>query len=366
MNAKKYLFLIPRLGGGGAERVLVTIANQLCKSNQIRIFTITSPDCYYELDKRVEIVCIGTPVNRKNKVLLFFSEMLGAIKFIRAISQEVRKWKPDAMLSFLTETNFLAIFLKMIRRIKCRLVVSERADPNKRGKMKQWFEKRLYPKADAIVCQSIPVTSFFNVKHSKKIKIIRNPINRAAIPTYFDGERKKRIIGVGRLDYQKNFALLISAFAQLGNDYSDYCLEIYGYGKLEPELQKQIDSLGLSDRAHLMGMKENVMHYISDASLFVLSSDFEGFPNALIEAMATGLPVITTDFTPKGVATEIVTRENGLIVPVGDIDALTHAMREILSDKEKMLHFSINNRKVLNEFDEEKISFEWEKILIGD
>lgn len=363
--SNKYLFLIPRLGGGGAERVLVTIANQLCKNNEIKILTITAAGSFYKLNETIEVRCIESPVNRKNKITLYFTEMTGALKSLYRIKREVDDWQPDAMLSFLTDTNFLAIILKMFGQIKCRLVVSERADPDRRGKMKKWFEKKLYPKADVIVCQSKPVADFFSKKHVDKIKVIQNPINRDAIPEVYSKERKKRIVGVGRLDYQKNFALLINAFAQLGEQFSDYQLEIYGNGSLEKELQNQIDSLRLTNRVHLMGMKKDVMHYIADASLFVLSSDFEGFPNALIEAMATGLPVISTDFTPTGVAAEIVTRNNGLIVPAGDVKSLAEAMREVLSDASLMEMYSKNNRKMLNKFDEHRIAMEWEATLMG-
>ena len=170
------------------------------------------------------------------------------------------------------------------------------------------------------------------------------------------------MVGVGRLLEQKNFPLLIRAFARLPEQFSDYTLEIYGGGRLEERLQKQIDELGFSDRIRLMGVKKSVMRYIADAALYVMSSDYEGFPNALAEAMASGIPVISTDFA-TGVARDLIKKENGMVVPVGDEDALLAAMVNMLSREDEWEDMSRANRALLETLSEENVMAQWRRVL---
>ena len=231
--------------------------------------------------------------------------------------------------------------------------------------MYRWLEKRLFPKADYVVCQSHTAASFFGEKKKRKIVVIPNPISADAIPPRYEGTRRHTVVGVGRLDVQKNFKMLISAFSRLPEQFSDYTLEIYGGGWQEKELQAHIEALGLQTRARLMGVKKGVMHYISDVALYVMSSDFEGFPNALVEAMATGLPVISTDF-PTGVARELITEKNGKIICVGDEEALVTAMAQMLSDESRWEEFSLENRKLLEVLSEECVVEKWENIMFSN
>jgi len=358
---KKCFFLIPRMGSGGAERVMATIANNLCDTQEVRIVTLTDANCFYKLKSKVTVIGLGRQVNRKNKLFLFVSVIFGGRKAIVEIYRLIKSWKPDVLLSFLHSTNTIAILLKRMG-ISCRVVVSERYDPSARGAIAQWTERRFYRYADAIVCQSKAAARFFDEDTQRKIQIIPNPISADAIPPRFEGSRRKTIVGVGRLDNQKNFQMLISAFSKLPEDFRDYTLEIYGGGNQEVNLCNQIAELGLKNRVFLMGVKPNVMHYISDVALYVMSSDYEGFPNALVEAMATGLPVISTDF-PTGVARDLIHEENGILIPVGDEGALVDAIQTILSNEQNWDSMSRENRKLLETLSEEKVLQLWEDAL---
>ncbi len=347
--------------GGGAERVMATIANNLCREHEVHIVTMTDAESFYALDERVKITGLGQNVNRKNKITLLFTKAMGGIKIFFSLKRKIKKEKPDVVLSFLEAANIMALLLKMFGR-RFRLVVSERCDPNERGFGNRFFEKHFYHKADVIVCQSKKVMEFFKEKHRKKMVVIPNPIAASAIPERFEGKRRHTVVGVGRLFNQKNFEMLISAFASLPERFSDYTLEIYGGGPLEGKLQSLIDEKGLSERAKLMGVKKNVMHYISDVVLYVMSSNYEGFPNALAEAMATGLPVISTDFS-TGVAGDIVKAENGIVIPVRDEKALALAMEKMLSEEEKWEQMSIENRKLLDTLSENNVMEMWVQVL---
>lgn len=358
---KKCLLLIPRMGNGGAERVMATIANNLCKENDVQIVTMTDTESFYALDEKVKIVGLGQNVNRKNKLTLLFSMAIGGIKTFFALRKKIKEDAPDVVLSFLQSANMMAILLKLFGG-KFRLVVSERCDPGERGFGNRFFEKYFYHKADVTVCQSKKVIEFFKEKHREKMVVIPNPIAASAIPERFAGERRHTVVGVGRLSEQKNFEMLIRAFSRLPEAFSDYSLEIYGGGPLEEKLQKLVEEKGLSGRAKLMGVKKNVMHYISDAALYVMSSNYEGFPNALAEAMATGIPVISTNFS-TGVAGDIVKEENGIVIPVGDEDALLRAMEQMLSQEEKWEQMSLANRKLLDTLSEKNVMEKWFDVL---
>lgn len=359
---KKCMFLIPRMQGGGAERVMATLSNNLCRDHQVQLVTFTDADSFYALDERVEIVGLGQSVNRKNKLTYMVSAALGGVKLLFSLRKQIRTYQPDVILSFLREPILFSIIFKMLGIIKCPLVVSERNDPTRESKFSRWFEKNFYQKADRIVCQSAKVCTFFPEKHRHKTVVIPNPIAASAIPERFEGERKHTVVSVGRLRKQKNLSMLLRAFSRLPEKFADFDLEIYGGGNLEEELQEEIKNLGLSGRAKLMGVKKNVMHYIADSALFVMSSDYEGFPNALAEAMATGLPVISTDFS-TGVAKDIIGKENGIVIPVGDEDALLSAMETMLSQEEKWDAFSRANRLLLETLSEENVVKMWVDVL---
>ena len=360
-KAKKCLFLIPRMCGGGAERVMATIANYACQAHEVRIVSLTDAESFYALDERVSMVGLGQSVNRKNKLTKVFSAGIGGMKAFFKLKRIVKEWKPDVLMSFLQETNAMALLLRFFG-VRCRLVVSERNEPKTYGRLSQWFERHFYHKADIVVCQSEKVTQFFSEKHQKKTTVIPNPIAADAIPPRHEGKRRHTVVGVGRLAEQKNFSMLIRAFARLPEQFSDYTLEIYGGGPLEAMLQEEINKLGLAERAHLMGVKKGVMHYIADAALYVMSSDYEGFPNALAESMASGIPVISTDFS-TGVARDLVKEENGMVVPVGDEDALLAAMENMLSREDEWDDMSRVNRALLATLSEARVMRLWNKAL---
>lgn len=359
---KKCLMLIPRMGNGGAERVMATIANNLCETTEVRIVTLTDANCFYKLNSKVNISGLGQIINRKNRITLLVSTLYGGVNAVISLHRVIKKWQPDIILSFLQSTNAIALALKRTLPSNCKLIVSERCDPTARNWLNRCFEYHFYKYADVVVCQSSVAASFFDEETRKKIYIIPNPISADAIPPRFEGTRRKTIVGVGRLDNQKNFQMLISAFSKLPGDFREYTLEIYGGGNQEANLRNQIAELGLKNRVFLMGVKPNVMHYISDVALYVMSSDYEGFPNALVEAMATGLPVISTDF-PTGVARDLIHEENGILIPVGDESALVDAMQTILSNEQNWDSMSRENRKWLDTLSEEKVLQLWEDAL---
>lgn len=164
-------------------------------------------------------------------------------------------------------------------------------------------------------------------------KIIPNAINKEFITAEYSGPRNKQIVSSGRLTEQKNHALLIKAFAGITAKYPAYKLVIYGDGPLRKDLELLASNLGIADKVSFPGYTTEIRKKIERSSLFVLSSDFEGMPNALMEAMALGVPCISTDCKGGGARFLIKNGTNGLLTPIGDVEALQTAMEKILSDQ---------------------------------
>lgn len=355
---KKILMFIPSMGSGGAERVIATLANELTiRDYKITILTLTSSESFYPLKTKVNIESAGYTINRKNKLIKNIDMLYYGLKSLVFFRRYILKNQPDIILSFLTHTNIISLIHHIFNN-RIPLIISERADPKERSLMIRIITKYLYQFADVLVCQGSKVTKFFPKKMQHKIKIIPNPIDKNSIVSEVPTKRRKAIVGIGRLFPQKNFSLLIESFYKIKDEFPEYVLEIYGEGYLREELQEKINRLKLNNRVFLMGKKRNVMKFVYDAELFVLSSDFEGFPNALIEAMANGLPVISTDFS-TGIARELINNENGIVVPVGDKEKMAKAISTILTDRKLREKMGNKNREIINLLSTDKIIDLW-------
>lgn len=362
MKNKKLMLFIPRMGNGGAERVMATIANYFVKqNNEVVLVTLTNTESFYELDERVTIVGANYQINKSNKAIRTINLLTNGFKSFFYFKKQVKLWKPDFVISFLTHTNLIASVTKLFNR-NMNLIVSERAEPKERGTITRIATKYLYGKADFIVCQSNKVTKFFDWTEDEKLVVIENPLNLESLPMDKPEIRQKKIVGVGRLFEQKNFSLLIDSFSDIENKFPEYILEIYGEGHLRNTLQNQIEQLSLQHKIHLKGVKKNVMKEIYDSELFVMSSNFEGFPNALVEAMASGLPVISTDFS-TGVARDLISKDNGIVVPVKDRKSLSKAMENVLSDSVDRKKMSNNNWELRDKLSPQVVMSKWKKII---
>jgi len=193
--------------------------------------------------------------------------------------------------------------------------------------------------------------------------IIANPLFSLKLPEIIEERKPMEIVASGRLDPQKNFSLLIEAFSMVLKEINiSVTLKIYGEGPQRNTLQSQINELRLGDKIILEGSVSDLHDRINGAALFVLSSNYEGFPNVLLEAMAMGLPVISTDFQ-SGIARELIGSENGIIVPVGDVRALKSAIVKILNNKIYRLKMRKNNPYVREQYNIDTIIKKWLKII---
>lgn len=356
---KKILILIPRLGGGGAERVASIIANYLVEKYEVQITTLVSGKSFYSIRDSVKITSANYKINRNNKLVRRISMGKNFLRSIVFVRKTIKEDKPDIVLSFLKEMDtvtFLAT--RGLRGLKW--VCSERNDPTTTSKLRQLFYKSIYQRSDIMVCQSqAMVEYYFNVK--RKV-IIPNPVDFNNYPEHVGEHTPPKIAAVGRLVPQKNFEMLIESFALISNKYPEVTATIYGEGPERKKLEALVINKKLENRVFLPGATCNVLEEIRDAAIFAFPTNYEGFPNALVEAIAMGIPVVSTDFA-TGVAKEIVDEDVGIIVPCGDTKAFAEAMDILLANPEKRAYIRNVSRKAVESFAVEKVIEKWNSLF---
>ena len=350
----KILFAIDTLGKGGAERVISNLANYFTNENNVLIMTLRQVPTAYELDSRINII----NVEKQNK-----NKIAREIENIRNIEKIVNEYSPDIIVTFLPAMTYRLMLAN--RKCKKKVIISVRNNPKVEYSniLKRILMKILYSKADGFVFQTEEAKSFFSKKIQNKSVIIPNPINEKFIIEPFKGERKKEIVSVGRLEEQKNQQLLIRAFSKLSKEYNDYKLVIYGEGSERENLENLVKDLNIENNVELPGETDDIKNKIYDASLFVLSSNYEGMPNALMEAMALGIPVIATDCPCGGPRFLISNNQNGILVPIDDEDKMKEAIEKLLDNKELANTLSLNANKISVKLHPQKILEAWEKYI---
>lgn len=351
----KYLFVIPRMGCGGAERVLANQANVFSeKGHDVTIMTIVGGESFYKLSDSVKYKSAQVKVNRKNKIASVISQFIGFFKSFFYFRKIISENKPDAVFSQQREADILCYCVKKTG-VQFKHICYEINDPFVRSKLTKRILRQIFNDSALLVCQSKKAAEFYNT--APNITVIPNPIDPDVIPLRTAVQNNK-IVAVGRLDKQKNFIMLINSFNEVLKTHKQCKLDIYGEGPERSRLQALIDKLGLQNCVVLCGARSEVLKYICDAALFVMSSDYEGMPNALLEAMAIGMPVVSTDFA-TGVARDLIGKDNGMVVPVGDITAMANAIISILDDPVQQKIMGDNNRYCMQAFYNNKIMNQW-------
>ncbi|WP_207667919.1 glycosyltransferase [Serpentinicella alkaliphila] len=346
--------MIYGLCGGGAERVLVNLANKLSENgNVVKIIVFDEGQSDYELQKGIDVVSYKT--NTSNKLFTFFSMI---INMRRAILDT----NPDLLISFLTTTNIYALLGNLLHNKT--IIISERNDPNQDPE--QWYyrllRKFIYPLASGFVFQTNDAKKYFSKNIQNRSTVIPNPVFIDLIDN-FHIEKKNTIVCVGRLEPQKNQKMLIDAFEIIKDDFPDFSLDIYGDGSLRTELQEYINNKSLQNIVTLKGRVKNLHEQIIGASLFVLPSNYEGMSNALMEAMALGIPCISTDCPIGGSADLIKNNVNGILIAVNDVDQLICAMRKILGNKDFSTKLATEATKVKTTNNISNIYIEWDEYI---
>ena len=321
----KIMFYINAIHHGGAERVMVNLAGGFASAgHDVSLVTSYRDTWEYPLSQSVRRLnlCDALPGGFLKRNLVLAKRLRKAVKSER----------PDVLVSFMAEPNFRALIATV--GLKTKNLISVRNDPNREypTKLFKILAKNLYKRADGVVFQTSDAKAWFPKKIQDKSRIIMNQVDER----FYNTERSEAtadIITTGRLTKQKNQKMLIRAYAKIADRISDN-LVIYGDGELLPELEALVSELKLEGRVRLPGATKDVAGVLSTAKVFVLSSDFEGMPNSLMEALAVGVPSISTDCPCGGPREIIKDGENGLLCPVGDDNALSAAILRLAVDKD--------------------------------
>lgn len=354
----KILFCIGSMNKGGAERVIANLANFLIKENEVGIAITINDTPKYELNKDIKFFTLDKKIECSNNIIF------RNIKRIKSLKNIIATFNPNIIISFLPEPSYRVLLLRRLNKIP--VIVSVRNDPKieYKSKLSKLIMKLLYPIADGFVFQTTEAKEYFCKRIQEKSIIIPNPLKEEFVqrPIY-SGEREKKIITVGRLEKQKNHRLLIEAYKDIANKIEEYKLMIYGEGSLRQELENQIKDLNLKDKVILAGEVNDIPNKLEKSSLFVLTSNFEGMPNALMEAMALGVPCISTDCPCGGPNFLIKNNENGLLVKTNDKNELEDKILNVLYDKELRDKIGNNARKIRKLLDPKVINKKWYKYI---
>lgn len=272
---------------------------------------------------------------------------------------------PDIVIPF--GLSYLEPILSAVYDLDCKVVYAEKNAPEKEFPSKNLEEYRylikLLKKTNAVIVQTQNSKQFFD-NELDNVYVINNPIKQN-LPMPFSGERRKTIVNFCRMSSQKNLELLLKAFKKLQAYYPVFKLEVYGNTVEESEEQykelvlDKISEFELKDSAFILPPAADVHSRVLDAAMFVSSSDYEGLSNSMIEAMAIGLPCICTDCLGGGTREVMVDEENGLIVPMNDVDAMYQAMKQFVDNPEFAEECGRNASKIREKLSVEKTAQQW-------
>lgn len=384
VRPRRVAFVIWSLERGGAERVLSTLANEFVRrgSEATVIQFAVRHEREYTLDPHVtRLLLPGRPWPRRPSAMtrsgpgeqspskpwwrrLVVDRLLGLTKDLTwtfRLASRLRTIRPDVVISFMEASNVRTLLAT--RFLPSAVVVAERTDPRHHWIEPKWrlLRRVTYRWADALVVQTTSVAEWARAfVPANRIHVVPNPA-----PSWDEPQRTREavVLGMGRLGREKGFDLLIEAFAKVEGRHPGWRLDIAGRGELRAELVELSRELGIGDRVRLLGEVDEPERELRRASIFALSSRYEGFPNVLLEAMACGTPVVAVD-CPSGPRDIVEDETTGLLVPMEDASALASALERLMASAELRDRLGGNAREAVRaRFSLEAVLALWEGIL---
>lgn len=361
----KIAFLIPTVGAGGAERVITLMANFWAKKGHtVILFSLDNPanPPFFKLNPEVQYYPLDLLKDERNYLRKFWRTIVQ----MWTMRKQVRKHSPNVLIAQLDIAIFLSVASTLL--LKEKVIVYEGTNPylSKTNKYLKKLNNFLYRFADHIVLQTQQIANTFPSHLQDKISVIYNPILKPKLQLQSEDYAKnfehKKIVSVGRLVPPKAFDVLIKAFHTFAQKRPDWTLLILGEGEERQKLETLCATLNITKQVVLPGRVNDPLALLKDCTIFVLSSRYEGLPNALCEAMSIGLPVVATrcKFGPEEI---IQHRKNGLLVPIEDASAISEALEELASDVNLCEQLGTNAKDIVNVCSIEKVMQQWEDVI---
>lgn len=341
----KILIVVSSLQIGGEQRVLSILTNQFVNYGiDVTIYSLTNKtDKQFRFNPKVHIIYENACNTRfKN------------FKRIRKIRKLLCETKYDLLLGFAVIPSVLCAFAGVR---KCPVIVTERNDPSIYSLKMKFMRYFAYHLCTEGIFQTIDAANYF--PYIKRKTIIPNPLNREILPEVYEGKKTKRIVNISRLVPEKNQAMLVVAFAALHEKYPEYSLAFYGDGPEKDNLLKLGQELGISDKLSIFPATKEILNIIKKDAIFVLTSNYEGFPNSLAEALALGISCISTECRIGGPHDMLNSYTNGILIPVGDTNALVEALDSLLGNVELQKSFSKESICIRDKLADDKIADLW-------
>lgn len=355
--------VIHGMSAGGAERVMQVLANGWAASGHaVTLITLDRvEDDFYACDPRVKRVGLGLKADSAGPL----QALTNNLARVRGLRRAIRASRPQVVVSFTDQTNVLTILAS--RGLGLPVIVCEHTDPHRHRVPAPWawLRRRTYPRAAAVVGVTRAAEDFVRgfVKN-RPVLTLPNPI--APPPPPADLPRLwpegPAVAAMGRLDPGKNFALLIRAFALARAKHLAWRLAILGEGPERPRLEALAAGLGLGPWVHLPGRVDDPLTYLRRAEIFALSSEYEGFPMSLLEAMSCGLAVVATD-CGTGVREIIEPGVDGLVTPQGRLEPLAQALEGLMADPARRAALAQAAPRVCSRFSLERVLGLWDQLF---
>ncbi len=359
---RKIAFHLNCLEQGGAERVVSNLSNRFAASGyEVIIATEWQGEDEFQISDKVRRVHVGLREEdeKKNRLVKFFLR-------IKYLNRFLKEEKPDILIPFARKALYRGLTAAYF--IKIPVIISIRTDPV--GHYDRPFDKVqipfLFPRADGCVFQTEGQREFFAPRLQENSRVILNPLNPKYIGVPEPEKRTKTVVQSGRLVDFKNQVMLVRAFHEVHKKHPDYDLKIYGRDTEDGTkelLERTIAELNAQEYVHLMGASDSLEKDLADAALFAFSSDWEGLPNALMEAMALGLPIVATDCPCGGPRTIMTNEVDGLLIPIKDQKAMENGINRLIEDEELAKRLGREARRIAERANDEAIYEQWRNYI---
>lgn len=352
----KIIFVIPNLGSGGAERVISILSTSFADEDiNVDIILMHNKEVAYPISKKVNIIYFDMDLLSCPKRL--------SCKIMRDyFKKQKQEYKKVVVIPFLD--TCLKRTVISVAGLNIPVIACERNDPYQKGTgvMDRMKANLPYLMASYSVFQTTGALEYYYNRVQKKSTVIMNPLAMSE-NIKWNGIKSKRIVSVGRLEPQKNQLMLLKSFYSVHKEHPEYILEIYGEGSMREILQEKIYELQLEKCVFLRGHSSDIPKILEESFLFVLSSDYEGMSNALIEALAVGMPVVTTDHPCGGARMLVKDGENGILVPTGDAYAMANAINKLIESKNLAYKMGEKAYQIRERLSVKQIADQWTNVI---